>query len=613
VAVACALSIAACSSNAATDATPVATAEPTEETDLASSEVTEPATTVHVTSSSVTLPEPVGATSLTAADGSALPEAQFTTVTDAVPRPEGFTPASAPVDVAMPDGLVSAPVRLSLPGSAPPTGALPMVLHRNDVGWWEAVPAEYIDGSYTADVLSFSLFWPGWAATTADWILTTAGNAVDAAGNIIDSGFDWVTGRTDAPQPCGSDPYPWVASSGAPPDGAFHVCLEQNPRADGTERVEVKIKSNRAFAMWVVVPRTGADYVWVEGSSWDAIGPTLLAYTGGGSDRVLLGAGRTLTVGYTQPSAAASQRFFAYQDNITQIMSLLTRNVGESNAVIGTLLATIGCFDTGVTSIGDLTWDRAWNCLGSLLGASANQVELALDKAISSGRIALSSADREAFGAAVLKSNRLSTTLTALKKVAAVLGAARLAADAVVLANDAALGLVEGAGELTVDLVSPVVGLSASGFGTALFGEEAETAIAYISARLGPQTDDSGWFETGYDPNSQDDQCHSPFMRTMRWGNLFTVFADYEPGVGVSQQRNFVYYSYAVDEQGSDLLGLATDRGLRLGDPLAQVTALYPAASIDSGFFFEANVVFGMLAPNGTVRSLEAGTDMCPV
>ena len=79
-----------------------------------------------------------------------------------------------------------------------------------------------------------------------------AAGRVASFGDVADWGVDWATGRTDAPEPCGTAPYPWFGGSGVPPDGAFHVCLDKNPRDDGTERVEVKIKSNRAFAMWVV-------------------------------------------------------------------------------------------------------------------------------------------------------------------------------------------------------------------------------------------------------------------------------------------------------------------------------------------------------------------------
>lgn len=388
-------------------------------------------------------------------DGSSIAGMSVARGVDDILVPDGFNPAGPPLDVHVPDGAVREPVAVSIPGLEPPAGAIPLLLHRNDVGGWESIPATFSSGRYEAEALSFSWYWPGWADTASDWVGSTVGSVVDAAGNVIDAGVDWVTGRTDPPETCGSDPYSWVATAGSPPDGAFHVCLDQNPTDGGSERVEVKIKSNRSFAMWVVVPRNGADYVWVEGSSWELVGPVLSAFTGGTSERVLLGPGRTLTVGYQRPSEVSSELdFFAYQDTVTQAFTLLTRHVGEVNAELGILMATISCFDEGLEGLGDVSWDRASGCFSSGLGATTNQVELAFDRAVGSGRISLDSGDIDAFRSSVLRTERLSSAAANLKTVAGVLAAGRFAADAVVLANDAALGLVEGAGTLRVNLVA---------------------------------------------------------------------------------------------------------------------------------------------------------------
>jgi len=387
-------------------------------------------------------------------DGTDVPAIRFSEVAGDVALPVGFNRAGPPVEIDVPQATIVEPVLVSVQGREPPVGAFPLLLHRNGAGFWESIPALFVDGRYEAEAMSFSWYWPGWADSAADWIGSTTGKVVDAAGNVVDAGFDWVTGRTDPPEPCGSDPYPWVSSSGSPPDGAFHVCLERNPGDDGSERVEVKVKSNRAFAMWVVVPRDGADYVWIEGSSWDLVGPVLMAFAGGPSERVLLGPGRTVTVGYRRPSAVAAQlQFFAYQDTITQLFTLLTRHVGEVNAELATLLATISCFDVGVEGLGEVSWDRGSDCVGAALGATANQVELAYDRTVASGRLALSDADNAAFRSSVLQTERLSSTLSKLKTVAGILASGRLAADGVILANDAALGLVANAGTLVVKLL----------------------------------------------------------------------------------------------------------------------------------------------------------------
>lgn len=382
--------------------------------------------------------------SLTASNGTSTIDVQFAPVVEPVSPPNGFTAAGPPTNVSVADGVVAGPVLLSLPGSPPPDGAIPLLLHRNDAGWWEAVPAEFVGGTYSAEVTSFSWYWPGWAASASDWVGTTAAAASDW-------GADWVTGRTDPPEPCGSDPYPWVTNSGSPPDGAYHVCVDRNPRADGTERVEVKIKSNRAFAMWVVVPRSEADYVWVEGSSWNSIAPVLTAVTGGPTDRVLLGPGRTLTVGYLRPAVAiASKQFFAYQDTVTQLATMLTRHIGDLNAELGTLLAVIGCANNGT----EVTWDNAWDCLTAVVGGSENQAELAVESAIAAGRGSLSAKDHDAFFADVVQTGRLKTTLAKIKTISGILMWGRLAADGVVLAVDAGAALADGAGTATIDLIA---------------------------------------------------------------------------------------------------------------------------------------------------------------
>lgn len=389
---------------------------------------------------------------LSAADGSVVVDVSFAPAVGLPGTPLGFRPGADPVDVQVADGVIDEPVVLALPGVAPPARALPVVLHRNDAGVWESIPALFRNGFYVLEVMSFSVYWPGWVESAADWVSATSGEAVDAAGAVIDSGVDWLTGRTDAPKPCGRDPYPWVTSSGAPPDGAFHVCLDMNPTPDGTERVEVKVKSNRSVAMWIVVPREGLDYLWVEGSGWDWIRPVLTAFTGGGSERVLLAPGRTLTVGLLQPIGAGTvKEFFAYQDPVTQLFSILIRHVGELNGIVGTLLATIECFDTERPA---LSWERLSDCAGSALGMSQSALELKFEAAVKSGRLALAERDRVAFRTAVLRTEQISSTLARLRSFAATLIWANLATEAWVLTNDTALGNAANAGRLTIRLVS---------------------------------------------------------------------------------------------------------------------------------------------------------------
>ncbi len=172
------------------------------------------------------------------------------------------------------------------------------------------------------------------------------------------------------------------------------------------------------------------------------------------------------------------------------------------------------------------------------------------------------------------------------------------------------------ASSVTVDepkriLDTRVPTLSWTGLGDAVFGADASTSFDYFSRAFGPPTYDSGWEATGYDPTSQDDQCQSPFMRVVLWSNLTIVFAEFDPATQlISPRRTFVMYSYNSAEPGDAELGLATDRGLRLGSTTAQVRALYPSATIGNGYFYQAGVVDGILSGGRVVR-LAAGTELC--
>lgn len=87
--------------------------------------------------------------------------------------------------------------------------------------------------------------------------------------------------------------------------------------------------------------------------------------------------------------------------------------------------------------------------------------------------------------------------------------------------------------------------LTWNGIGNA---SDADEAIGYLTGGLGEPTGDSGWFDTGYDPSSQDDQCQSPEMRYVSWQNLRTVFAAYDPVAGtISERRTLVPRTHTAD------------------------------------------------------------------
>jgi hypothetical protein len=169
----------------------------------------------------------------------------------------------------------------------------------------------------------------------------------------------------------------------------------------------------------------------------------------------------------------------------------------------------------------------------------------------------------------------------------------------------------------TITPSAPV--LRSDGIGDIAFGNDAEQAVAYFVSVLGPPTEDTGWEETTpFDPNNSDDQeaCASPFMRYLIWPSLSLTFAEYEPAEGrISERRTFVAYSYYEYEPGQDTLNLQTDRGLRLGSPIAEAAAAHPDAKIDEGggggWVYAPDEFNGDFDQFGKLFRIVAGTWLC--
>jgi hypothetical protein len=368
--------------------------------------------------------------------------------------PSGFTTAGAGVDVTVEDGSVGEPLRLSVPGKSPPADAVAVLLHRNDAGMWEANPAEHRDGVYVADVSSFSPFLPGFL-NPFEW---------------FDSVSDWLTGRTDPPADCETDPYGWVADQASgPADGSFHACVRANPDPDtGVERVEVKIKSNRSMAMWISIPDHERDYLWVEGApEWDSYGVAITELDGGSPNRVLLGPGRTMTVGYTRPIGAGPELVFSsYQNNTTQIASLAQQYLGDLGS-LGLLAAMVVCVEGANTreGFGALALDAAVECLpktaemlitsGITDGGKAfgSILDTRYASIVAQGRMQLSAGASDGIEQLVNNASATGSAATAFKAAGNALLAANLLADATSMLSDAVLAFTPGLNTYTVFLV----------------------------------------------------------------------------------------------------------------------------------------------------------------
>ena len=386
--------------------------------------------------------------SLTLADGSSLGVLKPVAV-EAVELPAGFNSAGDGIEVAVVDGELNGVAMLAVPGSAPPTAATPVLLHQNELGRWEPDLAVFQDGMYRAQVSSFSIRVPGWfrPGEWYDSATNTVRSAVGAAGDAADTVTDWVTGRTDPPEDCsGADPYPWVSMIGPPGDGAFHICTNANPADDGTERVEVKIKSNRAVAMWVVIPTFAYDYLWVESSTWGKVNPFLRVadeyYFGDAPDhRVLLPPGRTMTIGYRQPEDTGIELVFSsYQNTTTQLASLMTRLIGELGA-LGTVSAMVNCYGS-LSAASPTPWSVITGCARGAADITEAQLKVTLSTIISDGRMALSTDDRTGLEQALVESEQVGSSLTALKKAVAIVRVAEWLKDGTLMLNDALVGTV---------------------------------------------------------------------------------------------------------------------------------------------------------------------------
>ena len=199
-------------------------------------------------------------------------------------------------------------VLLSIPVGPPPDDdSTPGVLHRHDDGSFVLIPAPYEAESGTVSVWvdSFSDFFGGWW-NPVNW----AEEAIQLTQGAFDFMSDWVTGRTDPPQ-CNNDPPAWATVT-ASEAASIHVCMQSNLREDGTERVEVFIKSNRSTMQAITLP-TGLDYLWFESQpEWfrsisSAIAADLLPFASPQSPTIVtLFGGESMSFGFTRPTVDAN-------------------------------------------------------------------------------------------------------------------------------------------------------------------------------------------------------------------------------------------------------------------------------------------------------------------
>jgi hypothetical protein len=364
--------------------------------------------------------------------------------------PEGFVLATDYINVAI-GSKPTGTFELRIKGKAPPPGAIPAILHLTPTGRWERDHTYYSDGAYVApSVRSFSPRIGGYIR------------------DLIDVGTDLLTGRTDPSQDCDPDPYGWVTTGSPPADGSFHVCLRKNAAPGGVERVEIEIKSNRGVAMWITLPTHARDFLWVEGdNTWSTVAPILNALDGDEDfDRVLLGPGRRLTVGYTRPVGAGPRLdFSSYQNNYSQLASLAYAFFGDVGADIALLSAFRCVIDASSEAgrfvpLGEIEFKEVLGCmlgladvLRPLLTSSREAAIAEYMHLVAKGRLQLSAGAVDGIGEMVDRAQRLRNSIDALEQALKALDAAVLLSFATSGFTDALLAFTPGLNMFTALLV----------------------------------------------------------------------------------------------------------------------------------------------------------------
>jgi hypothetical protein len=208
-------------------------------------------------------------------------------------------------------------------------------------------------------------------------------------------------------------------------------------------------------------------------------------------------------------------------------------------------------------------------------------------------------------------SNESSSPGTATTSVAA--STTTVAVTTTVLTTTTAVAATTTSVAATTTTIAPVLGLtlSGTGLGDALFGADAEGVIAYVTSILGAPTNDSGW----QDPVALGAACPGNEVRFVDWSDLSLFFSDDSPAA--SGVRHFAAYTYGP-AFGTTLtpFGLATEAAVGVGSTVAQVVAVYPAATIspDDGFtgptFAIGDGLYGFLSgttDTDTVTAVVAG------
>ena len=116
--------------------------------------------------------------------------------------------------------------------------------------------------------------------------------------------------------------------------------------------------------------------------------------------------------------------------------------------------------------------------------------------------------------------------------------------------------------------------MRANGLGSVVFGTDPDTAIAAVTAVLGPPTLDSGWM----DPLSLG-SCPGTEVRSVQWGDLALHFGD-ESTVTTGRRHFFAYVDGPPAGATIVPAGLTIDGGGSVGTTVAALRGAHPAVQV---------------------------------
>jgi len=143
--------------------------------------------------------------------------------------------------------------------------------------------------------------------------------------------------------------------------------------------------------------------------------------------------------------------------------------------------------------------------------------------------------------------------------------------------------------------------LAPDGLGASVpFGQEAEGALSYLTARLGAPNADSGWVPA---PSSPFGVCPGADVRGVRWGPLQVLFGD----EGTPTRHVFTYVYATSLLQPGETVGysaeLQTAAGIGLGSSIADLKASYPEVVVTADVYGPTFATAALGGVSGTLSS----------